>query len=107
VRITLVTRQDDIQTAQNHFQKSLSLGDQLSDLSIKIATLNNLSLLFKDTAEYARAQELAQEALELCTKQGDRHRQAALLNNLADLVHIQGEQEIAMDYLKQSSGYLR
>ena len=41
-------------------------------------------------------------ALELCARQGDRHRQAALHNNLADLLHLAGDRDEAMTHLKQA-----
>ncbi|HEX8927764.1 MAG TPA: tetratricopeptide repeat protein, partial [Actinomycetota bacterium] len=46
--------------------------------------------------------ELTTTALELCTAQGDRHRQAALHNNLADLLHAAGRGDEAMTHLKQA-----
>ena len=39
-------------------------------------------------------------ALELCAVTGDRHREAALHNNLADLMHATGRHEEAMAHLK-------
>jgi hypothetical protein len=41
-------------------------------------------------------------ALALCLSQGDRHREAALHNNLADLFHAAGQSEAAMTHLKQA-----
>jgi hypothetical protein len=38
----------------------------------------------------------------LCASQGDRHRQAALHNNLADLFYATGQTESAMSHLKQA-----
>ena len=55
-----------------------------------------------------RARELepalaaAQDALALCAAQGDRHREAALHNNIADLLHDGGRSEEAMAHLKQA-----
>ena len=49
-----------------------------------------------------RALELTQSALALCVYQGDRHREAALHSNLADLLHALGRSEEAMSHLKQS-----
>ena len=46
--------------------------------------------------------ELTQAALSLCSQQGDRHREAALLNNLADLLHTAGREVEAKDYLRKS-----
>jgi tetratricopeptide (TPR) repeat protein len=44
----------------------------------------------------------AAAALELCIATGDRHREAALHNNLADLFHATGRHEEAMDHLKSA-----
>ena len=52
--------------------------------------LNNLSLTYADTGDLERAIEFAGQALDLCTNLGDRHREAALHNNLADLYHAAG-----------------
>jgi len=41
-------------------------------------------------------------ALTLCATLGDRHRQAALHNHLADLLHGAGRDEEAMAHLKQA-----
>ncbi|HEV8165580.1 MAG TPA: tetratricopeptide repeat protein, partial [Actinomycetota bacterium] len=38
----------------------------------------------------------------VCTAHGDRHRQAALHNNLADLLQAMGRREAAMEHLKQA-----
>ena len=46
--------------------------------------------------------ELTRTALELCAAQGDRHREAALRNNLADLLHAAGRAEEAMGELKRA-----
>ncbi len=45
---------------------------------------------------------MLQRALILCEQQGDRHRAAALHNNLADLYHQMGRAEEAMQHLKQA-----
>ena len=42
-------------------------------------------------------------ALALCSRQGDRHREAALHNNLADLLHRAGRSDEAMAHLKQAA----
>jgi hypothetical protein len=43
-----------------------------------------------------------ESALEICTSRGDRHLQAALHNNLADLLHAADRGEEAMFHLKQA-----
>ena len=47
---------------------------------------------------------LTRQALELCVAVGDRHREAALHNNLADLLHDAGAEEQAMEELKRAVG---
>ena len=45
---------------------------------------------------------LITEALQRCERQGDRHRQAALENNLADLLRQAGRRDEAMEHLKRA-----
>jgi hypothetical protein len=45
---------------------------------------------------------LANHALALSSAQGDRHREAALHNNLADLYHAAGRSADALAHLKQA-----
>ena len=52
--------------------------------------------------ETARGLDLLAEALQRCVELGDRHREEALHNNMADLLHAAGREEEAMDHLKQS-----
>jgi len=46
--------------------------------------------------------ELAETALALCSAQGDRHREAALHNNLADVLPAAGQNDPAMAHLKRA-----
>jgi tetratricopeptide (TPR) repeat protein len=72
------------------------------EVGIRAAALNNLALNYRAAGEPARAIELTQKALDLCALQGDRHHQAALHNNLADLLHANGQSDAAMANLKQA-----
>ena len=67
-----------------------------------IAVLNNLALARADSGDLAQAIVLAEQALALVVALGDRHREAALRNNLADLLHAAGRGEEAMAQLKQA-----
>ena len=68
----------------------------------RIAALNNLALVSGAGGEPEPALELAEEALRLCQNIGDRHREAALRNNIADLLHKLGRREEAMARLKEA-----
>ena len=60
------------------------------------AALNNLALVKRDAGELPEALTLTESALALCAAYGDRHREAALENNLADLHHAAGDEDDAM-----------
>ena len=76
--------------ALEHLERSLELAEETGDLGARVAALNNLALAQRARGEHGRAIELTREALALCAAQGDRHREAALRNNLADLLHAAG-----------------
>jgi len=73
---------------REYLQRSLALSVGLADPSIRIAALNNLALDHAGAGELREAEVLTREALDLCVLQGDRHHEAALRNNLADLLHM-------------------
>jgi DNA-binding SARP family transcriptional activator len=99
-------------TAIAHLEASLADAKTLYDPLAEIAALNNLALVYREQPETSpgpaqtlsleRAMQLTQQALDLCQKRGDRHHQAALHNNLADLLHKLGREEEAMAQLKQA-----
>ena len=64
--------------------------------------MNNLALAFGANEQVTTAITLTERALKLCASQGDRHREAALHNNLADLLHTAGQTEAAMHHLKRA-----
>ena len=62
-----------------------------------------MSSILRQNGRFAAGITTLQTALTLCQTQGDRHRQAALHNNLADLHHAAGQHETAMHHLKQAA----
>ena len=64
--------------------------------------MSNLALSHSALGEVSEALSLAERALDLCVSQGDRHREAAVRNNIADLLHAAGQSEAAMSHLKQA-----
>ncbi|HVL80699.1 MAG TPA: AAA family ATPase, partial [Actinomycetota bacterium] len=85
-------RTDD---ARDHLTRSLEAAERLPDPAVRIAALNNLALNRKGAGELASAIELTERALRECAGMGDRHRQAALHSNLADLLHAAGRRREA------------
>jgi hypothetical protein len=56
----------------------------------------------RDAGDLDGALELTERALALCAAYGDRHREAALENNLADLHHAAGRGDESMAHLKRA-----
>jgi tetratricopeptide (TPR) repeat protein len=72
------------------------------DPGVRIAALNTLALVLAGQGDRERAISLARDALARCERQGDRHRQAALENNLADLLQATGRSAEALEHLKRA-----
>lgn len=88
--------------ARAHLETSVSLAKDLGDPEAHVAALNNLALSLKDGGDFERARTLTEQALNECEAIGDRHRTAALHNNLADILRAQGRKDDAMRHLKRA-----
>jgi tetratricopeptide (TPR) repeat protein len=89
-------------SAVEHLSKSLVFARQLENPSAQIAALNNLALAQADQDEYPQAVATLEGALDECLNLGDRHLEAALRNNLADILRAYDQEESAMVQLKQA-----
>lgn len=90
----------DPERAMTHLDRALSLvGD---DEVARMASLNNKARLMGKTGRDTEAVAMVEEAIEIAARSGHRHREAALLNQLADLHHGAGREEQARDALKQA-----
>ena len=94
----LARHRGDYATASKHLERTLAL----PSLVARIAALNNLALVRADCGDLESAIRYAESALETCIELGDRHREAAIHNNLADLHHTAEHREISMEYLRQA-----
>jgi tetratricopeptide (TPR) repeat protein len=97
----LASRVARVAGARRHLEASLALAEQLNDPGAGVAALNNLALASAASGDAPRALELTREALRRCAAIGDRHREAALHSNLADLLHAD-QPQAAMAHLEQS-----
>ena len=93
----------DVDAARLHLQKAFDMGTVADDLAAMIAALNNLALVERRRGNTKEAIELTMRALDACRRSGDRHREAALENNLADLFHEEGDPDRAMEHLKRAT----
>jgi predicted ATPase len=98
----LARHQGDMTAATAHFQQSLQLAQAHDFLAVQITALNNLALVETAVSHPQAAHNLLHTALQHCLTYGDRHWEAALRNNLADTFHQLGDEEQAMNQLKQA-----
>ena len=87
---------------RHHLEQALGLAEGLADPAVTVAALNNLALAHVRDGEAEKALPLATRALEESETLGDRHREAALHNNLADVLRAVGRQEESMRHLKRA-----
>jgi DNA-binding SARP family transcriptional activator len=88
--------------ARAHLETSVALARDLGDRGVHAAALNNLALALKESGDLERARTLTEQALVECETTGDRHRTAALHNNLADIFRAQGRKDESMRHLKRA-----
>jgi tetratricopeptide (TPR) repeat protein len=101
--LSLVERkQNNLPAALEHAERSLQAAARLHDPAAELAALNSLALTYAALDEPDEAIPLLHAALERCVRLGDRHQEAALHNNLADLYHATGQHEAAMEELKRA-----
>lgn len=93
---------DDRAEARQHLEASLAAAERLNAPKLRVAALNNLAHLWQKSGELTDAIASAQAALDLCVTLGDRHHEAALQNNLADLLHAADRSEEAMAHVRQA-----
>jgi predicted ATPase len=98
----LARHEGAVDEAMQHFAQSVALARTHDLPDTQIAALNNLALAETAAGQYSAAQEHLKDALYLCAKFGDRHREAALHNNLADLLHQIGDENASMAELKMA-----
>lgn len=89
----LASARGDLGSARQSLAAGVDVAARLPDPSAHVAALNNLALAERDGGDPDSAVELLSQAIELCEKQGDLHRAAALHNNLADVLHALGKVE--------------
>jgi len=90
----------DSLAAISHLDEAIELAGD--DDLLRMAALNNQALLRSGAGEDDTAVSLIEEAIEIAVRTGNRHREAALRNHLADLHHRAGRSKEAEDSLMQA-----
>ena len=98
----LARRSGDLAAARRHLRRSVDRAGLADHPGARIAALNHLALLERTVGNLDDALALTEEALRRCELLGDRHREAALRNNRADLLHALGRPAEAAEELVRS-----
>ncbi len=112
----LARKRGDLPVARTRLERALAVLDAtdrrpdaaaapaptVRDPGVRIAALNTLALVLAGEGDREHAIELTLDALARCERQGDRHRQAALENNLADLLQASGRPVEALEHLRRA-----
>ena len=93
----------DPDEALAHLRDSDRAAEEVADTGTRIAALNNMALVHRRKKELSEAIEAAEQALELCARRGDIHRQAALHNNLADAFHEIGDETRSREHARAAA----
>jgi tetratricopeptide (TPR) repeat protein len=98
----ILRRARDPERALDHLMTARELAVVAGDPRLLAGVLNNLALVFLADGDVENGIEAAEEALDVYQRTGDRHREAAVHNNLADLLHRAGRGNDAMAHLKEA-----
>ncbi len=72
--------------AIKHLEYSVMIAREINNISVQIATLNNLALVHFADDNFDVALELVQSAVSLCVQIGAQHQEAALYSHIADIL---------------------
>ena len=99
----LARSEQQYKKALGHLEQSLSYTLQLDNPQGQIAALNNLALAQADLGDTQAALETISRAIDESLLLGDRHLEAALRSNYADILRAAGDTEAAIQQLKQAA----
>lgn len=89
----LAEDQNDLESSQGFFQRSLALAEEIGDDHGKIKALGGLGTLAHDRGEYERAIVYHRAVEELARSNGDARGVAMALGNLGAVSYYQGDYE--------------
>ena len=103
----ILRRNDDPELALEYLTTARELAVESEDPGLLAGVLNNLALAYLADGEAEKGIEAAEQALDVYRRIGDRHREAAVHNNLADMLHKTGTRRGGDGPPQAGSGDLR
>jgi tetratricopeptide (TPR) repeat protein len=101
-----LAHQGNIEGAEELWNKSLSLQDQMGDLPGKASTLHEMAGIFAEQGNLAKAMELWRQSLQIYEPIGDVKGKAATLANMAWAAGEQGQADRALELNKEAATLL-
>ncbi len=99
----LAAAKGELTAAQAHLTSSRNHAQSAADVGLTVAAMNNQARVLEESGNIDEALVEAQAALALGVQHGDRHREAALHDHVADLLHRAGRDSEAMEHLKAAA----
>ena len=91
--------------ARDELRRSVELTDEDAPAA-RAAALNSLALAELAAGDREAATARAEEALRLCQAVGDRHGEAAIRGNIADILHAAGREEESREHQRRAAAIL-
>jgi ATP/maltotriose-dependent transcriptional regulator MalT len=104
---TAAAGRHDFTTAMRHAQTGLGLARAARRVSLLHLYLNLMGRLYQDAGDLATAVRYLNEASEGLNFIGDVHSHAYVLTNLADIQHIRGQDDQALEHIARASETLQ
>ncbi len=92
----------DLEDARALLERSLAAAATLPDPVASIAAANALALVVADQGDIDLALTLAESASFSARRAGERHLEAAVENNLADMLRSAGRDDEALEHLREA-----
>jgi tetratricopeptide (TPR) repeat protein len=92
----------DYETALNLYNESLTISEQLGELSTKANTLTNMAIIYSEIRQYDTALNLLSESISVFKQLGNQEGVAVALTNMAAVHKKRGEIDTALSLLNES-----
>lgn len=93
---------DRYEQAEDHFQESLSLYDEIKNQEDIASATNNLGLIYMSQGKLTKARKYFQESRALCEETGKQNFMPALILNLGIIDLKKGEPERALESFQEA-----
>lgn len=95
-------RLGELETAENYFNKSLTVQLDARDWRLRASALNDIGLNYQDLREHQKSLDSLNEALKIFREHGDRRGQASAFNNIGLAYAKNGQMRLAIEFYQKA-----